>query len=212
MSRCRRSSKQCQQLRYVVKGFGVAAAGKCSVAAPAPVRRVVALPGPDRIQVDVTANGEQLFLVLDLAGVEAVTDQVALAGSAVNGVHAPREGVIDLLHSLRKPAVGQANEEMVMVPKERPVERDPAELLRARGVQLEVQRVLVVVVKQRLAEVAAGGYVVDALRVDRPAPRHAANVAARNHHRRKSHTLYTVPGERVMSHSLHRSRGTGHGP
>src|SRR5262249_60332471 len=78
-------------------------------------------------------------------------------------IHATSEAVVDPPHALAEPAGGQLDEEVMVVPEQRPGERDPTELPRRAVVEREVELVLLRRGEQWVTKAPAARDVVVAL-------------------------------------------------
>src|SRR5262249_879143 len=92
-------------------------------------------------------------------------------------IHATSEAVVDHPHALAEPAGGQLDEEVMVVPEQRPGERDPTELPRRAVVEREGELVLLRRGEQWGTKAPAAQDVVVTLGVDRRAARHSSTVA-----------------------------------
>ena len=118
------------------------------------------------VEVDVTARGKDILVLLQEPAEEPMTDEMALPCQPVDDVDAPGEPAVQLPHPIGEAAACELNREVVVVEHERPRERDPPVLVRRTLVEPKEQLVFEGSPENGLPIVSAGTDVVAAGRID----------------------------------------------
>src|SRR5919201_2459814 len=142
--------------------------------------RATAESGLQRVPHHVRARCDQVRVRLELDREEAVLDEVS--GSSVAPVHAPRVVAVQLLHSVREPAVHRPEHEMEMIRHQAPRPDIPSVLRRDARELVAPQLAVELVPHDRAAVVSARDDVDEHVAIlAPPITAHTTTVAAQHH-------------------------------